>query len=73
MKKTVLIVLMVLMLLLVTGCAPGRGVEEMTDTERNNQNIARYEKLLRSDELSARERRTVEWYLNAALTWRDSQ
>ncbi len=72
MKKTVLIVLMVLMLLLVTGCAPGVG-EEMTETERNNQNIARYEKLLRSDELSARERRTVEWYLNAALTWRDSQ
>ncbi len=71
MKKIMLIVLMVTMLF-VTGCAPGVG-EEMTETERINSNIARYEKLLASDELSARERRTVQWYLDAAIAWRDSQ
>ena len=72
MKKVILILLMLSMLLFVTGCAPGRG-EVVDETERNNSNIVRYEKLLASDELSPRERRTVQWYLDAAIAWRDSQ
>ena len=70
MKKILLIVLM-LLLLFVTGCDAGD--EILSESERNNNNIARYERLLASDDLSAMERRTVEWYLEAAITWRDSQ
>ena len=70
MKKILLIVLM-LLLLFVTGCDAGD--EILSESERNNNNIARYERLLASDDLSAMERRTVEWYLESAITWRDSQ
>lgn len=73
MKKIILIFLMLLLLLSVTGCGPEFGDEALSDYERNEKNIERYEKLLASDELSARERRTVEWYLEAAKDWRDSQ
>ena len=73
MRKIILISLMVLLLLSLTGCGPEFGDEALSDYERNNKNIERYEKLLESDELSARERRTVEWYLQAAKDWRDNQ
>ena len=71
MKKVLLIVLLLTMLFVV-GCE-AYGTEQVgSEYDRNNQNIERYERMLASGELSARERRTVQWYLDAAIEWRDN-